>query len=48
MRICITGGAGMIGSTLLRNLVAKGYDVIVIDNFWRGKKKTLIILMVGI
>ncbi len=41
MRICITGGAGMIGSTLLRNLVAKGFDVIVIDNFWRGKKKNI-------
>jgi nucleoside-diphosphate-sugar epimerase len=41
MKVCITGGAGMIGSNLLRNLVKKNYDVIVIDNFWRGKKENI-------
>lgn len=41
MKVCITGGAGMIGSTLLNKLVALGNDVIVIDNFWRGKKENI-------
>lgn len=41
MKVCITGGAGMIGSTLLNKLVALGKDVIVIDNFWRGKKENI-------
>ena len=37
MKICVTGGAGMIGSTLIRKLVSVGYEVSVIDNLWRGK-----------
>jgi nucleoside-diphosphate-sugar epimerase len=41
MKVCITGGAGMIGSTLLNKLVALGNDVIIIDNFWRGKKENI-------
>lgn len=41
MKVCITGGAGMIGSTLLRNLVNNGFEVIVIDNFWRGKRSNI-------
>ena len=36
-KICITGGAGMIGSHLLKKLVTDGYHVVVIDNLWRGK-----------
>jgi GDP-D-mannose 3',5'-epimerase len=36
-RILVTGGAGMIGSTLVKSLVAKGNDVLVVDNLWRGK-----------
>jgi nucleoside-diphosphate-sugar epimerase len=41
MKVCITGGAGMIGSALLSKLVALGNDVIVIDNLWRGKKENI-------
>jgi len=41
MKVCITGGAGMIGSTLLTKLVGLGNDVIVIDNLWRGKKENI-------
>lgn len=37
MKICITGGAGMIGSALLRKLSNKNQEIIVIDNLWRGK-----------
>ena len=35
--ILVTGGAGMIGSNLVKNLVKQNYDVYVIDNLWRGK-----------
>jgi nucleoside-diphosphate-sugar epimerase len=37
MKILITGGAGMIGSNLVKRLVKEGNEVFVIDNLWRGK-----------
>lgn len=37
MKVLVTGGAGMIGSNLVKRLVLQGDDVFVIDNFWRGK-----------
>lgn len=36
-KILITGGCGMIGSTLVKKLVKEGHEVFVIDNLWRGK-----------
>jgi GDP-D-mannose 3',5'-epimerase len=36
MKICITGGAGMIGSALIRKLIVLGHEISVIDNLWRG------------
>lgn len=39
--IMITGGAGMIGSTLVKRLVKEGWDVYVTDNLWRGKLEYL-------
>jgi GDP-D-mannose 3', 5'-epimerase len=41
MKICVTGGAGMIGSTLVRKLINLGYEISVIDNLWRGKLENL-------
>jgi len=40
-KICVTGGAGMIGSCLTKELSKLGYKVIVIDNLWRGKIKNI-------
>ncbi len=39
--ILVTGGAGYIGSFIVRELVEKGYKVIVIDNLVYGHKKSL-------
>jgi nucleoside-diphosphate-sugar epimerase len=36
-KILVTGGAGMIGSNLVKRLVKAGDEVFVIDNLWRGK-----------
>ena len=40
-KILVTGGAGMIGSNLVKRLVKEGHDVFVIDNLWRGKLEFL-------
>lgn len=40
-RVCVTGGAGMIGSRVVRALADAGYEVIVVDNLWRGKLRNL-------
>jgi GDP-D-mannose 3', 5'-epimerase len=39
--ILITGGAGMIGSNLVKRLVKERNEVYVIDNLWRGKLEYL-------
>lgn len=38
MRAFITGGAGFIGSNLADNLLSKGYQVTVFDNFSSGQR----------
>ncbi|THG08027.1 hypothetical protein TEA_011861 [Camellia sinensis var. sinensis] len=38
LRIVVTGGAGFVGSHLVDRLIARGDDVIVIDNFFTGRK----------
>jgi UDP-glucose 4-epimerase len=40
-KIVITGGAGFIGSALARALVARGDEVLVLDNFSSGKRENL-------
>ena len=41
-KILVTGGAGMIGSNLVKKLVDKEYNVFVADNLWRGKREYLL------
>lgn len=40
-KIIVTGGAGMIGSNLVKKLVELQHEVVVIDNLWRGKLEYL-------
>ena len=37
-RILVTGGAGFIGSNLCKVLLAKGHEVICLDNYFTGNK----------
>lgn len=39
--ILVTGGAGMIGSNLVKRLVTMGHSVKVVDNLWRGQRENL-------
>ena len=41
MKILVTGGAGMIGSNLVKELLQQNHEVLVIDNYYRGKKENL-------
>jgi UDP-glucose 4-epimerase len=38
-RACVTGGAGFIGSTLADRLCAAGVEVVIVDDFRRGRRE---------
>ncbi len=41
MKVLITGGAGFIGSHLTDRLLARGEQVLVIDNYSTGRRDNL-------
>ena len=41
MKYIVTGGAGFIGSNIVKKLVARGDNVTVIDNLNTGKEENL-------
>lgn len=41
MKTLVTGGAGFIGSNLVKSLLADGHDVVVLDNLLSGYKSNL-------
>lgn len=38
-RVCITGGAGFIGSNLADELIARGLEVVIVDDFRSGRRE---------
>jgi UDP-glucose 4-epimerase len=41
VRVCVTGGAGYVGSVVAELLVAQGYDVCVLDNLSTGHRDAI-------
>ena len=41
-RVLVTGGAGFIGSHLCDRLVARGDEVLCVDNFYTGTRRNVI------
>ena len=44
-KVLVTGGAGFVGSFLCDRLINEGHEVIVIDNFFTGKKSNVLHLL---
>jgi UDP-glucuronate decarboxylase len=44
-RILVTGGAGFLGSHLCERLVARGEDVLCVDNYFTGRKDNIVHLL---
>ena len=40
-RVLVTGGAGFLGSHLCERLVARGDDVLCVDNYFTGRKDNI-------
>ena len=45
MRILVTGGAGLIGSHLCESLLARGHEVVCLDNYFTGSKRNIFHLL---
>ena len=40
-RVLVTGGAGFIGSHLCERYLARGWDVLCLDNFFTGSRANI-------
>ena len=39
MRVLVTGGAGFVGTNLIKRLLSEGHEVISVDNYSTGRYK---------
>ena len=39
MRVLVTGGAGFVGTNLIKRLLKDGHEVVSVDNYSTGKKE---------
>ena len=39
MKCLVTGGAGFVGTNLIRRLIKEGHDVVSLDNYSSSKTK---------
>ena len=39
MKCLVTGGAGFVGTNLIKRLIKEGYEVVSVDNYSTGKKE---------
>lgn len=44
-RVLVTGGAGFIGSHLCARLIARGHEVLCVDNFYTGSRRNIAALL---
>ena len=43
MNILVTGGAGFVGTNLIKKLLSEGHSVVSIDNYYTGKEENHIL-----
>ena len=39
MKVIVTGGAGFVGTNLIKRLLKDGHEVVSLDNYSTGKKE---------
>ena len=43
MNILVTGGAGFVGTNLIKKLLSEGHCVVSVDNYYTGKEENHIL-----